>query len=187
MVPGDMRNKARSRITGILRYLALLTVVLAVVALLDLVPSMVDSGNMRRFKSIEALKSASGPREVLVPSFFPEGIAWPPALVLGQREPFSASILGFDGDFDGRRGTHVLVISQSSSASFSPGSMAAFEEIRQSVSTSVEGRDTLLETGLCRGGEQCSRLTWSEGGQRVELFMQATSLELIRIAESMLK
>lgn len=138
---------------------------------------------MRAYPSIESLRGEPGFEAVLVPSYFPEGISWPPRLIVGQKRPFMAAVIEFNGtDMES-----VLVISESFSADFSPGRTARFSELRQSVNLEMGGREALVETGLCNDGSPCSRLSWMEGGLFLKLFMRAPSLELIRIAESMSK
>jgi len=176
-------NETLEWIKGFLRFVALAVGLVAFLAVLDWIPGTVDRGGMRRYSGIEQLRREPGFGSVLVPSYYPEEIKWPPRHVLGQKVPFMAVVMEFDGEDEDR----VLVISESSSAIFLPGRVASFSELRQSVNMDLKGRDSLVETGLCHDGAGCSRLSWNEGDLHVKLFMRAPSVTLIRIADSMLK
>ena len=174
-------NKPVEWLIGLLRFSALVAGLLLFILVLDWLPGAVDKGGMRPYPGIEQLRKEPGFDSVLVPSYFPEGIKWPPRLVLGQRRPFMAVVL----EFDGEDAEMVLVISESVSADFEPGHAARFSELRQAANVDLNGSPALIETGLCHEGASCSRLSWQEGGLYVRLFMRAPSVTLIRIAESM--
>ena len=166
---------------GTVRFVARLSGVLILLLVLDWLPWAVDRGGMRQYPGVEELRHESGFGGVLVPSYFPESIKWPPTSVLGQKRPFMAAVM----EFEGKGRELALIISESGSAGFRPGRLARFMELRQSVKADLKGRDALIETGLCDDGTVCSRLSWQEAGLYVRLFMRAPSVELIRIAESM--
>jgi hypothetical protein len=168
---------------GFMRFIGLAAALVVFLIVLNWLPQAVDKGGMRPYPGIQELRKEAGFGSVLVPSYFPEGIKWPPSLVLGQKSPFMAAVMEFDGDEVQR----ALVISESVSADFEPGHAARFSQLRQSVEMDLRGRKALIETGLCSDGAACSRLSWQEGSMHVRLFMRAPTLTLIRIAESMLQ
>jgi hypothetical protein len=176
-------NRHIDRVKGLLKFAVLVAGLLVIITVLDWLPGAVDKGGMRPYPGIQELRKEPGLGDVLVPAYFPEGIKWPPRLVLGQMTPFTAVVMEFDGEDADR----VLVISESASADFEPGHAARFSELRQSVNLDLQGRPALVETGLCADGVACSRLSWQEGGMYVRLFMKAPSVTLIRIAQSMFK
>lgn len=176
-------NRRLEWIKGFLIFLAIAAGLLLLIAVLHRIPGAVDKEGMRPYASIEHLIGETGFDAVLVPSYFPEGINWPARLVIGQRRPFMAAVM----EFDGKDTERVLVISESESAGFKPGYTTRFSDLRQSVKLDLKGRSALVETGLCHGGYSCSRISWQEDGLFLKLFMRAPSMELIRIAESMLR
>jgi hypothetical protein len=58
--------------------------------------------------------------------------------------------------------------------------------VRARISFPLKDRPAVLESGLCRENEQCSRLTWDDGSYRLTLVMMDAPVELVRIAESMI-
>ena len=176
------RREHTGWLKGAVRFAALLAGLLALLSVLNWIPGAVDKSGMRKYAGIEQLRHEPGFERVMVPSFFPEGIMWPPALVLGQKKPFMASVM----EFDGKGARRALIISQSASAGFEPGPGARFSELRQSINMDLNGREALIETGLCADGTACSRLSWQQDGRLyVKLFMRAPSVTLISIAQSM--
>lgn len=179
----DMKTKGKlADMTALLRFLLLSGLVVTVVLVLNWIPTVVGRDAMRSYPSVEKLKHEPGFEGLLVPSYFPEGITWPPAMILGQKEPFMAAVISFDG----ARGRDSLVISQSTSPDFDPGGVMRFEVLRQSVEMDRAGRHLRVEIGLCHDGAQCSRVSWSGTDRHVKVFMYGPSVTLLRIVQSMI-
>jgi len=168
---------------GFIRFIGLIAALVAFLLVLNWLPGAIDKGGMRPYPGVDDIRKEAAFGSVIVPSYFPEGIKWPPSLVLGQSRPFMAVVMEFDGDGNQR----ALVISESLSADFEPGHAARFLELRQSVEMDLQGRPAHIETGLCRDGASCSSISWKEGDLHIRLFMRAPTLTLIRLAESMLQ
>jgi len=175
-------NRKLEWLKGLLRFTALSAGLLMLVSVLHWIPAAVDKEGLKPFATVEQLKGEAGFGRVLIPSYFPEGIKWPPRLVLGQVRPFMAAVI----ELDSKEVERFLVISESSSPDFEPGNASRFFSLRQSVNIELKGRNVLVETGLCKDASSCSRLSWDEEGLHVRILMHSPSLELIRIAESML-
>ena len=83
-------------------------------------------------------------------------------------------------------GETALIISQAENRRFEPDIAIRFHTISETVPLELRGRKARLEAGICEDQSACSRIQWDEDGGRVMLVMKAPSVELIRIAESML-
>lgn len=172
-------------IMGLMKFIALMVIAVLAIAVLDWLPGSVDKGGMRKYSGMNELRTEQSLQPLMVPSFFPERVAWPPSLLMAQASPFVAVVM----EFNDKDGAPVLSIAQSASEGFEAGGPISMSEVRQSLKVKLAGRDALLETGLCQQGAQCSSLRWSREGQQtrhVRMIMKAPSVTLLRIAESML-
>ena len=169
-------------ISGLLKFLALAVLAILVIAALNWLPRTVDKAGMHPYKDIREMKAEPAMQSLLVPSYFPESVSWPPKLLIAQTRPFMAALM----EFDGTDSNTVLVISQSASEDFDPDGSLRMLEVRQSVKVDFAQGQALLETGLCEDAASCSSLSWSQGDVYVRVLMRAPSVVLLQIAESML-
>jgi len=167
----------------VLSFVATMVVVAGLLKVLNWAPGTLEPGLMARYPSIDAAVSTLGIRKIYVPAYFPETLRWPPAVVLAQSKPYQAVVMEFSRAGDGQT---VLVISQAASTLFEPDSAIRFRTISEEVPLDLLGRKAGLEAGVCEDRSACSRVQWDEGKVRIVLTMKASSVELIRIAESML-
>ena len=173
----------RARVTGTVYFLLAIASVLFVLATLNWLPTALQKDTLRRYGSIEEVRAKLNMRNLPVPSYFPQSVAWPPAQVLAQAKPYPAVLMVFN-----RAGARepALVVSQAASDSFSGGAFITLAEVRQRVPYQLKERAAVLEVGVCDNGEPCSRLAWTEGDFKTTLVMKSPPFELIKIAESML-
>lgn len=171
------------QVLGVLWFAVTVTVVAGVLALLNWLPGALDPGLMKRYPTVDAATSALGLRKVYVPAYFPQSLGWPPSEVLAQGRPYVAMVMSFTRAGDGET---ALVISQAASRRFEPDPTIRFHSIGERVTLDLRGRAAQLEAGTCEDRSACSRIQWDEDGMRIMLVMKASSVELIRIAESML-
>ncbi len=81
---------------GLLWIIAMTAVVVILLALLNWLPSMISEDFVRRYDSIEeATRSLGFQNKALVPKYFPEGILWPPSMILAQKKPYKAVLIEF--------------------------------------------------------------------------------------------
>lgn len=163
------------------RFVLFVSIFTAALVILDRIPRVVDKKALRQYPSIEKIKAAPGFEALKVPSYFPESVTWPPAQIIGMSRPFMAALMVFDG----KPGKKTLVISQSTSSKFDAHGALELMELRQSVEVDLLGRSAVLETGLCYGESQCSRISWKDDGLYISALMRAPSVSLLRIARSM--
>jgi hypothetical protein len=144
---------------------------------------MVQKDMLRKFDSVEEVQSKLNIRDLHVPSYFPQSIMWPPSEILAQAKPYPAVLMIFN---DAKTRDVVLVISQAASDTFSENSLLSFVQITRKVPFDLKNRKALLEVGMCKKDEPCSRISWTENNYRIVLTMKSPPFELIRIAEGML-
>ena len=167
----------------VLSFVITLAVVVGVLKFMNWAPGALEPGLMSRYQRIDDVQSTLGITKIYVPAYFPETIGWPPAAILAQNKPFPAVIMEFLRASDGET---MLVITQAASRRFQPDVAIRFHAVSETVPLDLRGRSARLEAGLCEDGTACSRLEWDEGDVHLMLTMRAPSIELIRIAESML-
>ncbi len=172
----------RESLRGLLSFAAILLVLVAALKLLNWAPNVLDPGGMRAYPSLSAASTALQVEDLLVPSYFPEQVRWPPRTILAQSKPYMAVAVAYEGT---RREGIVLHTTQSASAEFTLDTGIALTTIRETVPYDLNGRPATLAVGLCPDGEPCSRLTWQQGRYWVSVEMVSSPFELIRIAESM--
>ena len=173
----------RKKALHVLSFVVTMAVAVGLLKVLNWVPGALEPGLMARYPSIESAVATLGIRKVYVPAYFPETLSWPPAEVLAQNKPYPAVVMEFSGT---RGGQTVLVVSQAASTLFVPDAAIRFRTINEKVPLDLRGRRASLEAGVCEDRSACSRVQWDEGEVRIVLTMKAPSVELIRIAESML-
>lgn len=162
-----------------------MTVVILVLSLkfLNYLPMAIQTDTIRRYRSIDEVRSRLNIRDIYVPSYFPQGLVWPPSEILAQERPFAAVIMEFNSE-EGE-GT-VLMISQSASEHFKPDERIRLQRIKDKVSYPLRGRVMMLEAGVCTTGEPCSRVSWTEEGCTITVTAKSEPPELVKIAESMI-
>ncbi len=165
-------------------YFAITIVILiAILKIANYLPMALQKDTMRKYKSIEEVKSKLNIRDVYIPSYFPQNLVWPPSTVLAQDKPFVAIILEVNRT---EEGDIALIISQSASTHFSPDEKIKILRINERVNYPFKGRDMTLEAGICKKEEPCSRIIWDEGRYRINVTARSTPPDLMKIAESMI-
>ncbi len=172
----------RESLRGLLSFAAIVLVLLAALKLLNWAPTALDPGGMREYPSLSAATAALQVEDLLVPSYFPEQVRWPPRSILAQSKPYPVLAVAYAGT---RRDGVVLHTTQAASAEFALESSIALTTVREIVPYDLNGRQATLAVGLCSDGEPCSRLTWQQGRYWMKIEMVSSPFELIRIAESM--
>jgi hypothetical protein len=174
----------RKRIIGFLSFGATVAVLIAALKLINWVPSVVEEGFIRQYKSVEEVQSKLKIKDVYIPSYFPQSFRWPPNTIWAQTKPFTAIVMEFRNQEKGDIG---LVISQVvTGARFIPESKIRVEQVRERVDDyPLKGRRAVLEVGTGQGDEPCSSISWTEGGYRMTVIMKSAPFDLLKIAESM--
>lgn len=148
------------------------------------VPVVVQGDLLREYGSVDALSASLPALPVYAPSYFPQDLRWPPSRILAQGRPYPAVLMEFERR---RSGGTALVISQSAGGEFRPDGKVRIVKLKEKTSYSLKGRSARLEVGACEDGATCSRIAWTEGTYRIDVTGRSVPLELIRVAESMIR
>jgi len=157
----------------------------AVLFVINMLPSLAHKDYAMRYGSVEEAGKAVGLNSLPVPTYFPEGISWPPSFIAAQKKPFAALVIEFNYKISDQT---ALVISQASLA----GSELHLQrikmsEIRQQSRYNLKGRAAMLQVGLCGDGMSCSRMSWEDKGNFISVLLMSTPFELIKITESIVR
>lgn len=160
-------------------------VVVALIALANRVPSLMNKDSVQRYKSIEEAEQSLGfDNKVLAPRYFPEGISWPPSLILAQKKPFKAIVIEFIEAKTSQ--TALIVILSSLKESNMQLQRIKMTEVKEKTEYMLKGKAALLEVGSCGEAATCSRMTWEDNGLNFTLLFMSSPFELIKVAESMI-
>jgi len=173
------------KMTGLFSFGLMVVVLIGALKLLNWIPSAVQDGFVREFKTVDEVNSKLGIRDIYIPSYFPQNFKWPPTAICAQTRPYSAIVMEFR-DVD--RGGVGLTISQvEAGAPFIAGDRIGLSQIREKVIYPLKGRMASLEVGVGNNDEPCSRISWIEGKYRITVSMRSRPFDLLKIAESMLR
>lgn len=173
----------KKSLPGYLFFAVAIIALIVLLRFLNWLPLSVDKGIARKYSSLEEVRTELNIKEIYAPSYFPENLAWPPYEIIAQTEPFISVTMKFRRT---DRTSGFLVICQSEAAAPPADALPRMSQIRESVTYPLKGRQALLEVGVCRDNEPCSRMTWLEGVYRIAVAVESPPFELIRISESML-
>ena len=164
---------------------AMMTAILtALLQLLNWIPSAIQDGAFQRYATVEEMRERLKNSTVLTPAYFPPSVKWPPSLIAAQTRPYPAVVMEFTRSDN--PGETMLVITQTALPHPPIVERLRLSAIRESVRYEFKGRTALLEVGVCRKDEQCTRMTWAEEHAGIALIMRSAPVELVRIAESMI-
>ena len=174
-------NKTFTRILSFAFMIGLLILALKV---MNWIPLALHQDAVRRYKTIEEVRSALDMKNIFVPSYFPQQISWPPSAILAQSKPYSAVVMEFTRA--DKRNT-ALVISQSEGKALPVENPIELLVVTEKVPYTIKGRNAVLTVGSCGNNEPCSGITWVEGRYTLTVLMKSTPFELMKIVESMLR
>jgi hypothetical protein len=167
------------------RALLTLTLVLggtaAALATLDAMPTWMHGQprGVRRAATVEEVERRLQAR-VLVPSYFPDTLRWPPFSVRFAREDGGSVAL----EFLGKDGSPALLLVQTvgGDAAIPDGLQGRLAVIQQQ--SAPLGEDAVLARVVAEDGTLWSQLSWSRGGRRFLLRGRGSLEDLIRMARS---
>jgi len=169
---------------GMLIFVMMIAVLVGILQVLNWIPSAVQDGALQKYESIDELRSHLKIGTVYAPAYFPRSVQWPPSLVAAQTRPYPAIVTEFARS--DAPGETILVITQTALPHPPLAEKLLLAAVRETVRFPFKGREALLEAGVCRNDEPCSRMSWHEGAFRLSLVMRSSPAELVRIAESMI-
>ncbi|MGC1455771.1 MAG: hypothetical protein WA946_11355 [Nitrospirota bacterium] len=172
----------RERILGFIMFVIAVAALIGSLKLLNWTPDMLQQGLPSTYDSIDEVKSRLHIRDIYIPSYYPQGLQWPPVRITAQTRPYAMIQMEFNRKEDN---SVSLVISQTALSHPAPKSMVEMIRTNERVNFPFKERNALLEVGLCRNNEQCCRISWNESPYRIEVIMVAPPSEVVKIAESM--
>lgn len=170
---------------GLLYIIVMAGGIVAFLAGINRLPSMVQKDFARQYNSVEEVKRSLGFDSILVPRYFPEGISWPPSFIFAQKKPYPAVVLEFNGTKTGD--TALIVIQSSLHGSESQLQRIRLSELKEDIPYRLKGRTARLQVGTCDNGKLCSRIAWQNHDFWCSVLFMSSPFELIRIAESMIQ
>lgn len=168
---------------NLLYFILTIGVLIGFLKVVNWLPTVIQKETMRRYSSIDEVRSRLNISDIFIPSYFPQYLSWPPSEILAQSKPFIAVVLEFR---DVKSGETALIITQSSSDTFDVGRKIRITQIKEHVRYSLKGRDAVLEAGACNNDEPCSQISWNEGRYRMHVIMKSTPHDLIKIVNTMI-
>jgi hypothetical protein len=173
----------RKTLKGLLWMLLSAALLVLLLATINRLPTLTHTGFARQYRDIEVAKRSLGHAPVLVPLYFPEGIAWPPSFILAQTRPYAALVMEFkkkDSD-----GTVLIVVQSSAPHGDAQLRRIALTEVRERTPIRLKGRPAILQVGACGNEAPCSGLAWQDNGFYYSVLLLSSPFELIKIGESM--
>lgn len=175
----------RQALSMIARYLLVMSVAAAGLAVLDRVPAWLTGAThgARVYPTIAAAEEALG-ASLWLPAYYPDVLAWPPERVEATAEPRVAAIRIADR----QRRAERLVICQSigavAPAAGFPELLPPAEEV-SAAEVKVDGHPARLARLMTPGGRIVHDLSWAQDGRRVTMRYEGTVVDLLRMAASM--
>ena len=134
---------------------------------------------VRRATSVEEVERRLQSR-VLLPSYFPDSLRWPPSLVRFTREDGGSVAL----DFQGKDGAPALLLAQTlSGAAAIPEGIQGRLAVIQRQSAPL-GEDAVLARVVAEDGTLWNQLEWTRSDRRFLLRGRGSLEDLIRMARS---
>lgn len=150
---------------------------------LNWLPFAIDDKGLRQHVSVtEASKVLKG-QKLLLPSYFPERLSWPPFEILAGSRPSLAAVMHFK---DVQSGEITLAIVQSEAGRPPPVSRIEPSRILSKEQVLIKGRKGSFTLALCPDKKPCNRAVFFEDGWRIAVTARESKREILLIAQSML-
>lgn len=172
----------RKRMLGFIMFILSVAVLIIFLKMLNWVPGILQEGLSNTYGSIEEVKSKLHLRDVFIPSYYPQGLQWPPARITAQTKPYTMVQMECTRQQDNKV---ALIISQTELTNPVPKIVIEMIRTNERVQYPFKGRNAELVVGLCRNNEPCSRISWNEPLYHVDVIMLSPPSEIVKIAESM--
>ncbi|MBF8257921.1 MAG: hypothetical protein HW377_295 [Actinobacteria bacterium] len=172
------------KLWGIFAFASAVAVLIVAMKIVNWVPSLAQPDLLKKYRNLDEVKTGLNMRDIIIPSYFPQNLKWPPSTILAQGKPFQAVVMEFEQDVT--KDTS-LVISQSLSENFRADGKIRLVQLKEKVNYSLKGRNVVLEVGFGSKGEMCSRVFWKEGKYWVHVMSKSPPMELLKVAESMIQ
>lgn len=137
---------------------------------------------IKEYTRLEAAEAEVG-FAIAIPAYFPSYLAWPPARILGQREPAPTAQLFFR---DAGQSTEALYLAQARSDHLEiPLTMPWLKTVRQETPVDINGNGGVLVVGITAGGQPVNGVRWQAGGFYFVAVTTHPARELLTMVRSM--
>jgi hypothetical protein len=178
-------NRIGKTVRGAFWIIVMVAVIVILLALLNWIPSLIHEDFVQKYDSIrETARSLGHDYKILVPTYFPEGISWPPSLILAQKKPYKAVVIEFSESESMK--TFLILIQSSLQKSDLKLQRITMTDVTEKTEYSLKGTAALLTVGTCDTGINCSSITWNENAHHFTVLIMSSPFELIKVAESMI-
>lgn len=178
------KNRIWKIVQGLLWIIVMTIVVVILLSLMNWLPSMISEDFVRRYDNIEeAARSLGFKNKAIVPKYFPEGISWPPSMILAQKKPYKAVVIEFS-ETEAMKTVLIIVLSSLKDRN-QQLQRITMTELKEKTEYMLNGKTALLEVGTCDSGITCSRMNWQEDSLHFTVLLLSSPFELIKVAESM--
>jgi len=172
----------RKRLLGLVIFIVAVAALIGSLRVLNWTPGILQEGLPSVYSSIDEVRSRLHIRNIYIPSYYPQGLHWPPGRIVAQSKPYSMVLMEF---MQLENSSVSLAISQTELPHQPPRVAIEMIQTNERVNLPLKGRKALLEVGLCRSNEQCCRISWNEPPYHIAVNMMAPPSEILKIAESM--
>jgi hypothetical protein len=173
----------RNRLLGFILFAAAFAVLIGVLKVLNWVPGVMQDGLLKSYATIDEAKTALKISEPFAPTYYPQGLRWPPERIMAQTKPYLMILQEYARQKDG---AVTLIIVQTARGHGDPKLPVEMTRKTEQVTFDLKGRSAFLEVGMCGDDVQCSRLNWAEGDSRIMMIMLTSPSEIVKIADSMI-
>jgi len=149
---------------------------------LDALPAYLGGAarGVERFHSVEEVERRLRER-LLLPSYFPDTLRWPPAEIRVHAGPLPSVALTFAGS---ERDARLVVFQSFGALGIPPPQLLPAGRVLQTVTVPLHGTQAALSRVLDGDGRLWHELGWSTGERRIVLRSRGPVDELLRMAES---
>lgn len=179
-----IKNSRQSIVQGVMVMSVLSALVAAALGGMNLLAASIQNVAASRVADIDEARRSVGFTQITVPTYFPEGITWPPSSIIGQRKPFPAVAL----EFRGTQGGSIALIIVQQLRSNDPRALqrVSLTNIQEETPYLIKKQQAILQVGTCGSASQCSQMRWSSDNVHHSVLFLGPPIELIRLAESMI-
>lgn len=148
----------------------------------NFLPLALDQRGMRRYSSLEDVERVLQVRQIILPSYFPDDIAWPPREIIAGRVPDAIIILHFEHQ---RTGDLIMALAQiQGEQPLPPLRLAPVVSLGSQPIVHDEWKG-VLELGLCEDRKPCNTLDLRQGTHRIRITARLAQGALSKMAKSL--
>jgi hypothetical protein len=149
--------------------------------LLNILPLYFDKSLLRGYTNINELKNSLKIKDLLLPTYLPENIKWPPSKILGQSTPYLAIILEFTS---ATNNDTILFISISENKNFKYPNNIILHNNSKTFTININNRPALIKAGFCQDNINCSEIIINDVKYQIVLKGKIQLPVLLKIAKS---